>query len=72
MRFRFTICAVLLAARSLAQTPAQRNQPATPSQSTPAPAQATPQPATAQAPTAYKPPQAKTQEEFAPTKPQRR
>jgi tetratricopeptide (TPR) repeat protein len=62
------ICAVLLAAAvSLAQAPATQPapQPATPSQSTPAPAAATPQPATAQAPTGYKPPQAKTQAEFA-------
>ena len=73
MRSRLTICAVLLAwaAAALAQTPA--TQPVTPAQSTPAPSQSAPaavqttpapQPATAQAPAAYKPPQAKTKEEF--------
>ncbi len=65
MIFRLTVSAVLLtAAVSLAQNPAA--QPGTPSQGTPAPAQATPQPAPAQAQatTPYKPPQAKTREEY--------
>ncbi len=63
MRFRLTICALLLAGTAtLAQTPAA--QPATPVQNTPAAAQAAPAPAMAQAPTAYKAPQAKTKEEF--------
>lgn len=62
MRSRLTICAVLLAAAaSLAQTPAA--QPEKPAQSNPAPAPAPATP-TAQAPTAYKPPQAKTKEEY--------
>ena len=63
MRSRLTICALLLVATAtLAQTPA--TQPGTTSQNTPAPAQAAPAPANAQAPTAYKPPQAKTKEEY--------
>lgn len=61
MRFRLTICAVLVSGALLAQTPA--TQPATPPKSAP-PAQATPQSGAAQAPTGYKPPQAKTKEEF--------
>lgn len=63
MRFRLTICAVLLsAAISLAQAPA--TAPATPAQNTQAPAQAVSQPATPPATTGYKPPQAKTKEEY--------
>jgi len=63
MRFRLTICAVLLAsAATLAQTPA--TQPGTPAQTTPTPAQAAPQPAPAQASPASRPPQAKTKEEY--------
>ncbi len=59
MRSRLAVCLVLLAsAATLAQTAG------TPSQSTPAPAQATPQTATPQPSTPYRPPQAKTKEEF--------
>jgi len=68
MRFLFPIGGVLLVATAtLAQAPAA--QPGTPAQSppaqtTPAPAPATPQTAAPQTSAAYKPPQAKTKEEF--------
>jgi tetratricopeptide (TPR) repeat protein len=63
MRFRLILCALLLVAiATLAQSPAA--QPATPSQSTPLQTQGAPASATAQAPTGYKPPQAKTKEEY--------
>lgn len=62
MRFRLTICAVLLAcAATLAQTPAA--QPGTPAQTTAVPAPTT-QPAPSQVATASRPPQAKTKEEY--------
>ena len=64
MRFSFTIGGVLLVATAtLAQAPAAQTA-GSPAQSAPALAQATPQPASPQTPSAYKPPQAKTKEEF--------
>lgn len=69
MRSRCVICALLLASAAMAQT--SGTQPGTPSGSAPAAqttpqsatTQATPQPAAQTAP-AYKPPQAKTKDEF--------